>query len=74
MNVSYKQVSKQMKIFKLMKRGADKVLASKFYITGTTRTHSENRKVFIGNDEYQVEFGKEDIEQVKRLLRQLEQL
>ena len=62
-----------IKLFKLMKRGQDKELGE-LYTSGLTRVHSDTMKFKLSNGEYQVEFGKEDLETLRRAVRQLEQL
>lgn len=63
-----------IKLFKLMKRGQDKELASDLHTSGLTRVHSDAMKFKLSNSEYQVEFGKEDLDVLRRAVRQLEQL
>lgn len=62
-----------IKLFKLMKRGQDKELGE-LHTSGLTRVHSDTMKFKLSNSEYQVEFGKEDLDTLRRAVRQLEQL
>ena len=62
-----------IKLFKLMKRGQDKELGI-LDVGGLTRVHSTEMKFKLSNSEYQVEFGKEDLDTLRRVVRQLEQL
>jgi len=56
-----------------MKRGQDKELGI-LDVGGLTRVHSTEMKFKLSNSEYQVEFGKEDLDTLRRVVRQLEQL
>ncbi len=62
-----------IRLFKLMKRGQDKDLGE-LHTSSLTREHSTDLKFKLGNSEYQVEFGKEDLDTLRRAVRQLEQL
>ena len=59
-----------IRLFKLMKRGQDKDLGE-LSVSGLTRVHSAEMKFKLSNSEYQVEFGKEDLDTLRRAVRQL---